>query len=93
MASDDPAKPPSGTNDASPGIGQRSEARYLLEQAAMARREADATSLPNVRLRELNAAAAWTRLAEAATRREQFGPVENDQIERRTRRGPTPMGR
>ncbi|MDB5721591.1 MAG: hypothetical protein JWP15_2209 [Alphaproteobacteria bacterium] len=87
MANGDSAKTPAATTE----ISRRSEARYLFEQAAMARRAADVTSLPNVRLRELQSAATWTRLAEAAERRERFVSIETDQTDKRARRGPTPM--
>ena len=49
-----------------------SDRKYLEEQAVAARALAEASPLPNVRTRYLNAAAVWDQLAERAARLERM---------------------
>jgi hypothetical protein len=54
------------------------EAQQLREQMASARNAADATNLPNVRARYIEAALVWERLADQADRFEELKSSPQD---------------
>jgi hypothetical protein len=53
-------------------LNSRTNRQTCLDRAALARAEAEAASLPNVRERCLRAEAAWTEMADRADRTEQM---------------------
>ena len=53
-------------------LNSRTNRQTCLDRAAVARAEADAASLPNVRERCLRAEAAWTEMADRADRTERM---------------------
>jgi hypothetical protein len=53
-------------------LNSRTNRQLCLDRAAMARAEAEAATLPNVRERCLRAEAAWSEMADRAERTEQM---------------------